>query len=86
MQLGKFEKARLEEISQHSCVIEQTTRDEEGFLSVCLDKDSADTWGIYERLWIDSGGRIAEAMVNQPYYYSTFSQLLTAAAARTAAS
>lgn len=82
-----FMKARWEEIVQHSIVINEAEWDEvdEGLLNLMLDESDAETWGIYPVLSLTPQGTVAEYNVNLPYQYMTFEQLLTAAAARTAA-
>jgi hypothetical protein len=82
-----FQAARWREVIEHTIVVSGAELDEvnEGFITLFLDEDDANMWGIYSILSISPGGTVAEYNVNIPYHYPTFTHLLTAAAARTAA-
>lgn len=80
-----FQVERCKEVLQHGAIAE-VREDEvsEGQLVVELEQETATMWGVYAFLYIDRGGNIAEAMVNHPFFYATFGQLLQGAAVRTA--
>jgi hypothetical protein len=71
------QRQRVEEIRQAlgGCPI-NLVYDDEGILVVEIPDEVAASKMIYDILWVDSKGRVAQAMINHPTYYSSMEALL----------